>query len=202
MNGQSIGSRDLQGKVVLITFFATWCVPCQWEAADLVALQMKYGTNGLVVVGVATRQPSSELTGFVADQHVNYTVCPSVDSMLWDYDVLPTAAIPVTAIIDRNGVLSAWYRYYHPRDYHESIVLPLLDAPTTTRPRLNIQRSGNELRLAWPSTATNFVLEARTVSPPAATWTPSTSVPTVSNGLNNVTLPVQRGARLYRLRKI
>ena len=52
IDGKSISSTDLRGKVVLVNFWATWCPPCRAEIPDLVALQEKYGDR-LQIIGVS-----------------------------------------------------------------------------------------------------------------------------------------------------
>ena len=43
-----------KGRVVLVNFWATWCVPCREEFPDLVRLEKKYRDRGLSIVGVST----------------------------------------------------------------------------------------------------------------------------------------------------
>jgi len=47
-----LGAR--KGKVVLVNFWATWCVPCREEFPDLSRLQKTYGERGLAVIGIST----------------------------------------------------------------------------------------------------------------------------------------------------
>jgi len=49
-SGQPGSIYDLKGKVVLVNFWATWCVPCRRELPMLSAMQARYADRGLVVV--------------------------------------------------------------------------------------------------------------------------------------------------------
>src|SRR4029077_4076098 len=52
LNGRTISSADLRGKVVLVNFWATWCPPCRAEIPNLIKLQDKY-RDQLVVLGIS-----------------------------------------------------------------------------------------------------------------------------------------------------
>src|ERR1700740_2664748 len=51
LQGQTISSAGLRGKVVLIDFWATWCQPCKKEMPGYQRLLDRYGSRGLAVVG-------------------------------------------------------------------------------------------------------------------------------------------------------
>jgi len=53
LEGKSWHFRDLQGKVVLVNFWATWCPPCRKEMPDLQALYDKYKDQGFVVISIS-----------------------------------------------------------------------------------------------------------------------------------------------------
>ena len=51
LQGHSLSSADLRGKVVLIDFWATWCQPCKKEMPGYQKLADRYGSRGFVVIG-------------------------------------------------------------------------------------------------------------------------------------------------------
>src|SRR5256885_12061694 len=51
-NNQGAKLSDYTGKVVVLDFYATWCVPCRAETPRLVQLQQDYGASGLQVIGL------------------------------------------------------------------------------------------------------------------------------------------------------
>lgn len=134
VHGRTLHSTNFLGKVVVVNVFATWCVPCVWEVPDLVALQNKYWRQGLVIVGVAARQQASELRSFMKTYTVNYHVCPSTENALWEFGMLPGGALPTTFVVDRQGVVSASWRYYHTRNFFEEKLVPLLFPSTLPAP--------------------------------------------------------------------
>ena len=90
-------------------------------------------------------------------------------------------------------------------------LLPIDPNPTmvsfiagSAAPRLSIRRSGNQAVLAWPVSASGYVLEQTDAlaTPVASTvWTPVGITPTVAGGRNNVSVAAGSGIKLFRLRR-
>src|SRR5215470_6785816 len=52
-DGKTVKTSVYRGKVVLLNFWATWCVPCRAEMPMLVEAQKEYGPRGVVFIGVS-----------------------------------------------------------------------------------------------------------------------------------------------------
>lgn len=125
LTGAKVGLADLKGKVVVVDFWATWCVPCLGEIPGYIALQEKYGKDGLVIVGVSLDEAGPKVVKkFAKEKNVNYTlVMGSTD----DLDAMtgkPGAdiVIPMTFLIGRDGKLVHAKRGAMPHEEYEAIV--------------------------------------------------------------------------------
>lgn len=102
LNGKTISSEDLKGKVVVVDFWATWCGPCRMEIPGYVEMVKKYGKDGFTVVGVSVDQAGPEVVKqFVQRVGVNYPVVMADEKVAMAFggvEVLPT-----TFLIDRTG---------------------------------------------------------------------------------------------------
>jgi thiol-disulfide isomerase/thioredoxin len=108
------GLRDVlaarKGKVVLVNFWATWCVPCREEFPDLARLQHAYGDKGLAVVGISTdfssQMPAVEK--FLSAQNPpfpNYHKKSGGDDQPFIEAVDPSwgGELPFSVLYDRSG---------------------------------------------------------------------------------------------------
>lgn len=104
LDGRTMSSSDLRGKVVLMNFWATWCGPCRAEIPDLIKLQDKY-RDKLVVIGVSEDEVPAETVKAFADEHkMNYPVVMSTPELKKIFRGV--VALPTTFVIDRDGKLS------------------------------------------------------------------------------------------------
>ncbi len=103
LGGDTLRLRDLRGKVVLLNFWATWCVPCRAEMPDIERLSREFAGRGLVVVAVNLQEGRRAVRRFVDELHLTFPVVLDGDGkMAAAYGVRP---IPTTFLIDQNGFI-------------------------------------------------------------------------------------------------
>jgi thiol-disulfide isomerase/thioredoxin len=65
---------DFRGKVILLDFWATWCIPCKVEIPWFVEFQTKYGKQGLQVIGISVDDTLDKLRPYIPQLKMTYVV--------------------------------------------------------------------------------------------------------------------------------
>ncbi|HET9710413.1 MAG TPA: TlpA disulfide reductase family protein [Pyrinomonadaceae bacterium] len=95
-----------KGKVLVLDFYATWCVPCRDSVPHLIGLQKKYEDQGLRVVGlnVGGADDEREVPRFAKEFGIQDTLA-TPDEELARFLLSDVDAIPQTFVFDRQGKL-------------------------------------------------------------------------------------------------
>jgi thiol-disulfide isomerase/thioredoxin/Flp pilus assembly protein TadD len=102
-DGESLDLEDLRGKVVLVTFWASWCAPCVEAVPDLKYIQHRFASDSLAVVGVNVDSQREVMDSFVARNKISWPQC-------WDdtgrvtRDVFGVDRFPTEVVLDHEGV--------------------------------------------------------------------------------------------------
>ena len=101
LNGVAIHTADYKNKVVLVNFWAAWCVPCAEEVPQFIALQKKYQGHGLQVIGFSVDDDAQELQSFYHKYQMNYPVIPSDVKLASAFGGV--LGLPTTFVIGRDS---------------------------------------------------------------------------------------------------
>ena len=137
LEGQPFHLTNLRGRVVLLNFWATWCVPCRTEIPEFNAMQRELKGQGLEVVGVSTAPGDTVevIRDFQKDLKQEYTVLRGAEAVGEKFGNGP--GLPVTYLIDRDGRIRQKIDGSRDRAGWEAAVKPLLDEAPTTAQKTN-----------------------------------------------------------------
>jgi len=107
LGGSTLRLSDLQGKAVLINFWATWCQPCRSEVPHLVAAYDRYRQEGLEIVAVNLQEDEGTISRFVQEFGLQFPVV--IDRSGDVADKYRVIGIPTSFFIDRSGVVRSIY---------------------------------------------------------------------------------------------
>jgi len=90
-----------EGKVVIVDFWASWCVPCRRSFPWMNQMHEKYADDGLVIIGVNMDTQASDADNFLAEYPANFQILHDpFGELARTYDVV---AMPSSYIFDRDG---------------------------------------------------------------------------------------------------
>jgi thiol-disulfide isomerase/thioredoxin len=123
----------LKGRIVLLNFWATYCVPCRKEMPDLAAIQNEYAALGVQVVGASTDEPGdrAKVLEFVKETKINFPIwmgATTADMMRFGLG----GALPGTVVIGRDGrIAKVISGIVNPADLRKQIDAMLASAEAT-----------------------------------------------------------------------
>jgi thiol-disulfide isomerase/thioredoxin len=104
LDGDTVRSTDLEGQVVVLNFWATWCGPCRLEMPSLQRLHERRAQDGVVVLGLATDVGGvAPIRSFLHERGITYRVGRATPEQRRAFGGIP--GIPTTFIVDRSGVV-------------------------------------------------------------------------------------------------
>jgi thiol-disulfide isomerase/thioredoxin len=130
LDGKPLTLAALQGKVILLNFWATWCGPCRAEIPDLIALQDRYKSR-LQIIGLNVDDEEADIQKYVEEMGINYPVAMTSNDLRIQYGGIP--ALPTSFLLDTDGrVVQKHVGLWNPAVY-ETEIRALLGMPIMAR---------------------------------------------------------------------
>jgi thiol-disulfide isomerase/thioredoxin len=119
--GRVVELSKLQGKVVVVNFWATWCGPCRAEMPGMLEVYGAYKGKGVEFVGISVDEGGwKDVTPFVKRMSITYPVVLDDGAVAWAYGGVN--AIPTTFIVDRKGnLVTKHVGYMSKEDFEKNI---------------------------------------------------------------------------------
>lgn len=124
--GDTLDISEYRGKVVLLDFWASWCVPCRRSFPWLNTMHQKYAQDGLVIIGINVDQEPADAAKFLRAYPAQFEISYDTDGVLAkEYGV---QAMPSSFVIGRDGQVKARHRGFKVKrqdEYEATIVATL-----------------------------------------------------------------------------
>jgi cytochrome c biogenesis protein CcmG, thiol:disulfide interchange protein DsbE len=123
LDGGRFDLSQLRGKVVLVNYWATWCIPCRKEMPRLDAYYRQYHDQGLEIIGISVDRPGQREKVIEVMSSLAYPAAMALDVM--DDGFGKPRGVPSTFVIDRAGVVRDKFIDVYDQLLRD-VVLPLL----------------------------------------------------------------------------
>ncbi len=107
LDGKSVSLSSYKGKVVILSFWATWCGPCKVEMPSMQKLYNQMKAKGLEIVAVDVAEEKYKVSDFIKQYGYTFPVLLDKTGEVSMSDMYSAGAIPANYVIDRKGKLLA-----------------------------------------------------------------------------------------------
>ncbi|SHO49716.1 TlpA disulfide reductase family protein [Desulfopila aestuarii] len=126
VDGAEVDSRSFSGKVLLVSFFATWCPPCIEEIPTFIELQTSYADEGFSVVALSVDQGGPEAVAtLVGKKKINYPVLMADEETMEKFGGV--YGIPVSFLVNMEGNVVKKYPGYVPKSILQKDIQSMLN---------------------------------------------------------------------------
>jgi thiol-disulfide isomerase/thioredoxin len=110
LSGTEQKLSSFKGRIVILNFWATYCIPCRKEMPDLAAIQNEYAAHGVQVIGASADDPDdrAKVRQFIKETKINFPIW--LDATITDMMRFGLgSALPGTVVIDKDGKVAKVY---------------------------------------------------------------------------------------------
>lgn len=108
ITGKKVHFTEYKGKVILLNFWATYCVPCRKEMPSMERLYNELKGKGFVVVAISIDPLEKSVRSFVKKSKITFPILMDKEKEVY-FDLYAVFTLPTSFLIDKNGVIVEKY---------------------------------------------------------------------------------------------
>lgn len=103
LDAGDLSLSDLEGKVVMLNFWATWCGPCRIEMPEMQRIYDRYKDQGFEIVAINLQETEVAVSGFMNQLGLTFPAVFDIHGLVSDQYLVRT--LPTSYFIDRSGIV-------------------------------------------------------------------------------------------------
>ena len=122
LDGGSITTESLKGKVVVLQFTASWCSVCREEMPYLEKeVWQRFKGDDFILIAVDLKENPEKIKPFIAKTGITYPVAMDSDGRLFGAYTKPKAGVTRNIVIDKNGKIVYLTRLYEREEFEKMV---------------------------------------------------------------------------------
>jgi peroxiredoxin len=103
LEGNDVSLEDYRGKIILLNFWATWCLPCRVEMPSMEKLYQEYKNKGFSILAIDMQEDADTVRAFKEQYKLNFPILLDSDGSVGQF--YGVRSIPATYLVNRQGYL-------------------------------------------------------------------------------------------------
>ena len=110
---RTVTLTQVRGKIVLLSFWATWAAPCRMGIEHFSWLKWKFGGDDFTVLGITVGESAKHVKRFIQGTRVNYTIPIGDGKVEAAYLGVSDIKLPYSVLVDEHGYVIQRFMGYH-----------------------------------------------------------------------------------------
>jgi peroxiredoxin len=119
LDGQTVTTEDLKGKVIVLNFWFIGCPACMYEMPKLNEMATKFAGNDSVVFLAMTTDPEHQVKKFLSREKFDYRIAAAAGPAMKSFGF---SGFPKNIVISKDGTIVYWRSPIHAWDKFESVI--------------------------------------------------------------------------------
>ena len=130
LNSRQLKGEELEGKVLMVNFWATWCPPCVKEFPAMQQIWENYDRNDFEIVAINVAEKPNEIERFFKRSNIEFEFLIGLDLKMSELAAWQVKGLPTTFLVDRDrniryvGIGSIDYQIEEVNQYISELVNP------------------------------------------------------------------------------